>query len=110
MARKAFSNEKFLRYDRFRQNFLQIRVILAISDRLNFPVLYEYLGLQEDDHERTALHVVETEGHVEVVDVLVAQKACVETSDAEQQSPIHLAASNGHVAVVLRLLNFGAKS
>ena len=45
VARKSFSNESFLRCDRFWQIFVQIGAILAIFGRLKISMQFEYLGL-----------------------------------------------------------------
>ena len=46
VARKMFSNESFLGYDRFSQIFVRIGTILVIFRPFDISVLFEYLGLK----------------------------------------------------------------
>ena len=61
------------------------------------------------DHGRTALHIVASEGHVEVVKALVELGADLHAlGEYNEQTALHIAASEGHVEVVKALVKLGA--
>eukprot|EP00891_Asterochloris_glomerata_P005864 jgi/Astpho2/5864/gw1.00080.23.1_t len=68
-----------------------------------------------DYHQRTALHLAASNGHIAMVRhlLLISNGMDPNTSDYNQRTPLHLAASNGHVHIVQFLcsqqgINLGA--
>ncbi|CAK9078907.1 unnamed protein product [Durusdinium trenchii] len=56
----------------------------------------------------TALHLASRNGHLAMVDALLAQRAEVNVADLEGVTPLHWAAQQGHSEVVMALLKAGA--
>ena len=62
----------------------------------------------DNDTMRSPLFVACKEGHIDVVDLLLQNKADVNQVDIRKWSPLHIASKEGHTDVVKLLLKFGA--
>jgi hypothetical protein len=62
----------------------------------------------EDEMERTFLHVAASEGRVHVIKFLLEKKARIEALDEDDSTPLHRAAKSGNVEAVVALLKAGA--
>lgn len=63
-----------------------------------------YLFLLSEQHGKTALHLAAENGHEQVADMLLYQKAFVNAKSKHGLTPLHLAAANGNVALVKLLV------
>jgi len=63
----------------------------------------------QDVEGRTALFFASANGHLEIVDILLASKADPTMTNAQGNTALHWACVNGHEDVVVRLLEKGAK-
>ena len=61
-----------------------------------------------DEKDFTALHSAVDEGHVDVVQVLIAAGADIEAKDEMGRTPLHVASENGNMAIVKMLVKAGA--
>lgn len=71
-----------------------------------FPEL-KFPTAQEQNH-LTALHIAAREGHVGIIQDLLAEGANVRAKDELEELPLHLAASRGHTESVRILLDYRA--
>ncbi|KAI6214849.1 hypothetical protein M3Y94_00316700 [Aphelenchoides besseyi] len=77
-------------------NAFQVRVWLDDSEHdLNIG----------DDHAFSLLHWASKEGHLSIVELLLARGARVNATNMGDDTSLHLAASHGHRQIVLRLIN-----
>ncbi|KAH7731355.1 CBN-PAT-4 protein [Aphelenchoides avenae] len=58
-----------------------------------------------DDHAFSLLHWASKEGHVNIVDMLLARGARVNATNMGDDTSLHLAASHGHRQIVVKLLS-----
>ncbi|XP_075040086.1 CARD- and ANK-domain containing inflammasome adapter protein-like [Mixophyes fleayi] len=56
----------------------------------------------------TLLHVAASNGHVPVIEYLIARGAKIDAKDGKRRTPLHRAAENGHMEAVRALLQAGA--
>ena len=88
--------------------------LLAAADQGHTEVCELLLASGCDPEERipdtldTALHKAAIEGHQQIVQLLVSQKATVNAKDSIGFTPLHLACQEGHLACVVTLLQAGA--
>lgn len=65
---------------------------------------------EKDERRRTALHWAAQEGHLEVIQCLVAAHADVNAADGLGFTPLHIAAGEGESRIVEELLKAGASA
>ncbi|XP_065162667.1 integrin-linked protein kinase-like [Atheta coriaria] len=80
-------------------NALQVRVWLDDT---------EHDMNQGDDHGFSPLHWSAMEGHIKIVEMLLARGAIVNATNRGDDTPLHLAAAHGHRDLVLLLLKHKA--
>jgi ankyrin repeat protein len=61
-----------------------------------------------DDRGFTALHVAAQEGHIEVMTLLIEQKAKVNAADFHGSTPLHIASQRGNQTAVILLIDNSA--
>lgn len=59
-----------------------------------------------DDHAFSLLHWASKEGHISIVDMLLARGARVNSTNMGDDTSLHLAAAHGHRQIVVVSLNF----
>jgi ankyrin repeat protein len=62
----------------------------------------------QDGDKRTPLHHAAISGNEDVVELLVVNKAAINSQDYQGFTPLHWAASKGHLGVVRMLIKYGA--
>jgi ankyrin repeat protein len=68
----------------------------------------EKLCNYQDSKGRTALHFAASKNHTRIVELLLQNKAQIDTQDCRGNSALHLAALSNHWVTVLLLLKYGA--
>ena len=82
---------KFLNFQKHNKNFKEI-------DRVNY----------KDDWNWTPLHWASKTGNLEVLKLLIENKAKLEAKDFDSYTPLHLAAQHGHPEIAKVLIEKGA--
>ncbi|KAF3903899.1 Ankyrin-3 [Dactylellina cionopaga] len=59
-----------------------------------------------DKDGKTALHIASEKGHNQLVELLLGCGAAMDIQDSMEQTPLHLAAQNGHIAVATQLMEY----
>ncbi|MEW9810211.1 MAG: ankyrin repeat domain-containing protein (plasmid) [Candidatus Symbiodolus clandestinus] len=90
-----------------------IKAVTEQLEKTENQNIRDYLVLVTDNNKRTALHFAAEQGHLEMVQLLLNNRADIEARDRNSEgrdnwTPLHLAAKNGHLAVVQELINRGA--
>jgi len=66
------------------------------------------VNAKESTFGMTALHVAASKGHIEIVELLLANGSDIEAKEETGRTPLHAAAFRGHAVVVEALLAKGA--
>ena len=66
------------------------------------------VGEREPRTQFTPLHEAALSGHERIIDLLISQKADVNSRSRTEDTPLHCASSEGHLASVVTLLQAGA--
>lgn len=67
------------------------------------------VNMKDRREYRTALHYASLNGHDETVDLLLAGKADVNSTDREMATPLHLAIAGGHRAIADKIASKGGR-
>ena len=62
-----------------------------------------FIFLYSDEHGFTALHLAAKDGRETAVDLLIARGANVHCTNMGEDTPLHVAASHGHLIIVQKV-------
>ncbi|XP_077218627.1 ankyrin repeat family protein [Tasmannia lanceolata] len=89
------------------QAFLEAARFDEIDDVINLSSKGVSLD-SKDSQGRTALHMAAANGHFNIVEYLIKNRADLNACNADKNTPLHWACLNGHIEVVRRLILGGA--
>jgi len=75
----------------------------------NLLELGAQVNMKDRKEYRTALHYACLNGHDDAVDLLLARKADVNSTDREMATPLHLALAGGHSAIADKIASKGGR-
>jgi ankyrin repeat protein len=67
-----------------------------------------WLLSETDNQDCTALHLASVYGHLEIVKILITNKANINAADIKGYTPLHMACFKGHISIVRYLVSQGA--